>query len=110
MRKAMEQLLYDNGVDIFFSGHIHAYEVGVFGSGSPYRFGSCAVAVALSGAQQRLHPAQLALTSSHNLALLLQRTNRVFNYTLNPCVIAHIMVMERRQHLCFLADLQHQHL
>ncbi len=32
MRKAMEQLLYDNGVDIFFSGHIHAYEVGVFGS------------------------------------------------------------------------------
>eukprot|EP00891_Asterochloris_glomerata_P007273 jgi/Astpho2/7273/fgenesh1_pg.00113_%23_79_t len=46
MRKAMEQLLYDNGVDIFFSGHIHAYE----------------------------------------------RTNRVFNYTLDPCGIAHIMV------------------
>ena len=32
MRKAMEQMLYDNGVDIFFSGHIHAYEVGMFGS------------------------------------------------------------------------------
>ena len=32
MRKAMEQMLYDNGVDIFFSGHIHAYEVRVFAS------------------------------------------------------------------------------
>ena len=32
MRKAMEQMLYVNGVDIFFSGHIHAYEVRVFGS------------------------------------------------------------------------------
>ncbi|RVW12562.1 Purple acid phosphatase 15 [Vitis vinifera] len=46
MRVAMEDLLYNYGVDIVFSGHVHAYE----------------------------------------------RSNRVYNYTLDPCGPVHITV------------------
>ncbi|KAL7597341.1 hypothetical protein Lser_V15G29565 [Lactuca serriola] len=46
MRVAMEELLYNAGVDIIFNGHVHAYE----------------------------------------------RTNRVYNYTLDPCGPVHITV------------------
>ena len=108
MRKAMEQMLYDNGVDIFFSGHIHAYEVRMFGLRARKEPEAFCVAVALSSALQTLLSQHLS--SSHNLAVMLQRTNRVFNYTLDPCGIAHIMVRERTKHLCLLSDLQHQHI
>ncbi|VAH75604.1 unnamed protein product [Triticum turgidum subsp. durum] len=46
MRVAMEELLYSYGLDIVFTGHVHAYE----------------------------------------------RSNRVFNYTLDPCGAVHISV------------------
>nr|ACR23327.1 purple acid phosphatase isoform a2 [Triticum aestivum] len=46
MRVAMEELLYSHGLDIAFTGHVHAYE----------------------------------------------RSNRVFNYTLDPCGAVHISV------------------
>lgn len=46
MRVAMEQLLYENGVDIVFNGHVHAYE----------------------------------------------RSNRVYNYSLDPCGPVYITV------------------
>ncbi|XP_021907137.1 purple acid phosphatase 15 isoform X2 [Carica papaya] len=46
MRVAMEELLYSYGVDVVFSGHVHAYE----------------------------------------------RSNRVYNYTLDPCGPVHIMI------------------
>ncbi len=45
MRKSMESILYSAGVDVLFSGHVHAYE----------------------------------------------RTNRVYNNTLDPCGSVHIM-------------------
>ncbi|XP_060179387.1 purple acid phosphatase 15-like isoform X1 [Lycium barbarum] len=46
MKVAMEELLYEYGVDLVFNGHVHAYE----------------------------------------------RSNRVYNYTLNPCGPVHITV------------------
>ncbi|KAJ9555549.1 hypothetical protein OSB04_010163 [Centaurea solstitialis] len=46
MRVALEELLYDAGIDIIFNGHVHAYE----------------------------------------------RTNRVYNYNLDPCGPVHITV------------------
>ena len=39
-------------------------------------------------------------TPPDKLLLFLQRTNRVFNYTLDPCGIAHIMVREVGRHSC----------
>uniref|UniRef100_M1D3F0 acid phosphatase n=2 Tax=Solanum tuberosum TaxID=4113 RepID=M1D3F0_SOLTU len=46
MKVAMEELLYEYGVDLVFNGHVHAYE----------------------------------------------RSNRVYNYTLDPCGLVHITV------------------